>query len=118
MSTRDASIAKVDDASAWGEFCDLLKKAGEVLLREDLQLSTFERAEGHRYLGRLLRAGLLSFGENTGPRHPAFRTLPEMVKMGLDNPDNYYLSASVSGEYSYRLRGRRGSIHLHRARDP
>jgi hypothetical protein len=111
MSTRDDSIAKVDDASAWGEFCDLLKKAGDVLLREDLQLSTFERAEGHRYLGRLLRAGLLSFGENTGPRHPAFRTLPEMVKMGLDNPDNYYLSASVSGDLSYRLRGRRGSIH-------
>jgi len=111
MSTRDASIAKVDDASAWGEFCDLLKKAGEVLLREDLQLSTFERAEGHRYLGRLLRAGLLSFGENTGPRHPAFRTLPEMVKMGLDNPDNYYVGAGVSAKYTYRIRGRRGTIH-------
>ncbi len=104
-------IDKVVSAEAWTEFCDQLKKAGDVLLREDLAASPFERGEGLRYLGRLLRAGLVSFSEHTGPRHPAFRPMPEMVKMGLDNPDNYYVSASVNARHSYRIRGRRGSIH-------
>jgi hypothetical protein len=31
--------------------------------------------------------------------------------MGLDNPDNFYLGASISGRFRYRIRGRRGSIH-------
>ena len=35
--------------------------------------------------------------KNPGAQYPVFRPLPELVKMGLDNPDNYYLSASVSG---------------------
>ncbi len=102
---------KVNSAEAWIEFCDLLKKAGDVLLRDDLARSTFDRAEGHRYLLRLLRAGSLAFGEREGPEHPTFRSMPELVKMGLDNPDNWYLSASVSPDYTYRIRGTRGTIN-------
>ena len=66
-------IEKIRTAEAWNEFCELLKKAGEVLHREDLELSDFDRGEGHRYLSRLLRAGIQSFAENTGPLHPEFR---------------------------------------------
>ena len=102
---------KIQNAETWAEFCDLLKKAGDVILREDLETSLFDRAEGHRYLGRLLRAGLLSFAENPGPLHPYFRTLPDGVKMGLDNPDNYYLGAPIDPAYDYRIRGQRGTIH-------
>jgi hypothetical protein len=105
------AIAKVDNAESWNDFCDLLKKAGDVILRDDLARSTFDRAEGHRYLGRLLRAGLQSFCENQGPLYPVFRAMPEMVKMGLDNPDNFYLGASIHSHYEYRIRGNRGSIH-------
>ncbi|MFP6639025.1 MAG: hypothetical protein VCC04_02180, partial [Myxococcota bacterium] len=85
---------QVQNAEAWIEFCDLLKKAGEVVLREDLDTSPFDRGEGLRYLGRLLRAGLFSFMENPGPEYPVFRPMPDGVRMGLDNPDNYYVSAS------------------------
>ena len=105
------AIDKVTNAEAWNEFCDLLKKAGNVILRDDLATSTFDRGEGLRYLGRLLRAGLTSFSENTGPEYPWFRAMPDLVKMGLDNPDNYYLSAGVDPQLRYRIRGNRGSIH-------
>jgi hypothetical protein len=105
------AIDKVDSAAAWGEFCDLLKKAGDVVLREDLAASTFERGEGLRYLSRLTRAGLLSFVENLGPKYPVFRGMPELVKLGLDNPDNLYINASVSSRYRYRIRARRNTIH-------
>jgi hypothetical protein len=107
----EEAVRKLEHAQAWTEFCELLKKAGDTLLREGLARSAFDRAEGHRYLLRLLRAGAQTFGEQTGPLHPVFRAMPELVKMGLDNPDNYYLGASVSSKYSYRIRGRRGSIH-------
>ena len=101
----------VETATAWSEFCDLLKQAGDVILRDDLDTSLFDRAEGHRYLTRLLRAGCFSFAENTGPLYPEFRPMPDLVKMGLDNPDNFYVSASVNGRYKYRIRGKRGTIH-------
>ncbi len=102
---------KVISGEAWTEFCDLLKKAGDVILADDLDPSVFDRAEGLRYLTRLLRAGFVSFAEGVGPRTPVFRTMPELVKMGLDNPDNYYVSASVNSSHTYRIRGKRGTIH-------
>jgi hypothetical protein len=104
-------VDKVVSGEAWGDFCDLLKKAGDVILREDLNTSAFDRGEGLRYLSRLLRAGLVSFAENIGPEYPHFRAMPDLVKMGLDNPDNYYLSAGVNSKHDYRIRGTRGSIH-------
>ena len=105
------AVDKVVSAEAWGEFCDLLKKAGDVILRDDLETSAFDRGEGLRYLSRLLRAGLHSFAESPGPRNPRFRAMPADVKMGLDNPDNYYVGAPVNPRYDYRVRGRRGTIH-------
>jgi hypothetical protein len=107
----DDAVAKVVDGRAWLEFCALLEKAADVIRREDLDTTPFDRAEGHRYLSRLLAAGLSSFVETTGPAHPVFRPLPDLVKMGLDNPDNYYVSASIDPRRDYRIRGRRGTIH-------
>jgi hypothetical protein len=107
----DEAVAKVVDGRAWLEFCELLRKAGDVIAREDLGTTPFDRAEGLRYLSRLLAAGFSSFVEATGPAHPVFRPLPELVKMGLDNPDNYYVSASIDPRRDYRIRGTRGTIH-------
>ena len=95
----DDPVQKVITAEAWTEFCERLKMAGDVILRDELNTSAFDRAEGLRYLTRLLRAGFMSFAESTGPKHPVFRAMPDLVKMGLDNPDNFYVSASVSGRY-------------------
>ncbi len=96
----------------WIDFCDQLKSAGKVLLREELGASAFDRAEGLRYLARIARSGLDTFPELTGPKHPVFRGQPDLVKMGLDNPDNYYVGASINAKYDYRIWGKRGSIHF------
>lgn len=111
MAQAGDPAVELANGQTWNEFCDALRKAAAVLQRPDIGASTFELAEGHRYLGRLLRAGLMSFGERTGSRYPVFRAMPDGVKMGLDNPDNYYVSATVSGRHRYRITGRRGSIH-------
>jgi len=42
----DEAVDKVMSGQAWNEFCDLLKQAGNVLLREDLETDAFDRGEG------------------------------------------------------------------------
>jgi hypothetical protein len=74
---------------------------------------SLNQAEGYRYLSRLLRAGLEAFVEYSDSRAPVLRRMVhETVKMGADNPDNYYLNATISGQYEYRLTGIRGTVHF------
>jgi hypothetical protein len=100
---------RVLDGSAWRDFCRALERAGDAVLRPETPATPFERAEGFRYLTRLLRAGLESQLEFADPRFPGFFQLAhETVKIGNDNPDNVYRNANVSGRHRYRIRGERG----------
>lgn len=100
----------LDPRAAWREFTTLLEAAGDVFERDDLGLTERDRAEGLRYLGRLVQNGLLSFLENPGPRHPRFQSMPAHCGFGLDNPDNVYSSAGIDSRHDYRITGARGTI--------
>jgi hypothetical protein len=101
---------RVQSGASWNEFCDNLKNAGNVILSGPSDPLT--RAEGFRYVSRLVRAGLEVFVENDDPLAPKLmRVVHETVKMGADNPDNYYQNACISGRYDYVIRGNRGSVH-------
>jgi hypothetical protein len=106
------SERRILDGRAWSDFCEALKRAGDVVLREATPHDAFERAEGYRYLSRLTRVALESCIEFADPLFPVLRRpAHETVKIGADNPDNYYQSAALSGEHDYRVRGTRGSVH-------
>ena len=106
------SERRIMDGSAWGEFCDTLKAAGSVVLGEGTPADPFDRAEGFRYLTRLVRAAFETFLEDADPLAPELlRTAHETVKMGNDNPDNYYQNAPISGRHAYRISGTRGTVH-------
>ena len=106
------STERVLDGTAWAEFCDSLARAGEIVLRDSSPTDPLDRAEGFRYLTRLLRVALESYVEFADPRAPVFRRPShETVKIGADNPDNYYQSAAVSGQHEYRIQGTRGTVH-------
>ena len=108
----DEAIERVLDGRTWEDFCDALKAAGQVVLRDDTPKDAFDRAEGWRYLSRLTRAALETFVEASDTQAPEFRvTAGETIKMGMDNPDNVYLSAPVNGNYEYRIHGNRGTVH-------
>lgn len=102
---------KVIDGSAWDEFCDSLKAAGNIIRSEKAPHDAFNQAEGYRYLTRLLRGGLESFLEFGDSAYPVLRCgAHETIKLGADNPDNRYESCSVNPQYDYRLFGTRGTV--------
>ena len=112
MGESSEAEARVLDGRTWADFCDSLKRAGEVVLRPGSPVDAFDRAEGYRYLRRLARVALESYVEFADPAAPVLRRpAHETVKIGADNPDNYYQSAAISGEYEYRIRGIRGTVH-------
>src|SRR5664279_2880605 len=94
------SIERIMNGTTWADFCDALKRAGEVVLRDGSPDDAFDRAEGFRYLSRLTRVALESYIEFADPLAPVLRRpAHETVKIGADNPDNYYQSAAISGQY-------------------
>ncbi|MFK7975235.1 MAG: DUF1214 domain-containing protein [Halioglobus sp.] len=100
------------DGSLWAQFCDELKAAGDIVHQEGVPDDLFNRAEGYRYLTRLLRAGLESFVESADPQYPRFYQLAnETIKIGNDNPDNIYHNANLDGRLDYRITGNRGSVN-------
>ena len=103
---------RVMRGETWSEFCDALKRAGDVILRDGSPSDPFDRAEGQRYLSRLTRVALESFVEFADPSAPVLRRpAHETVKIGADNPDNHYQSAAISGDFEYRISGSRNTIH-------
>jgi len=108
----DDSAQRILDGTAWSDFCDALKRAGQVVLRPGTPMDAFDRAEGYRYLSRLARVAIESYVEFADPLFPVLRRpAHETVKIGADNPDNYYQSAAISGAHEYRLFGTRGTVH-------
>jgi hypothetical protein len=108
----DDAEQRVLDGRTWSEFCDALKSAGDIVLDSSAPSDVFNRAEGFRYLSRLVRASLETFIEYADPAAPELRrTAHETIKMGADNPDNYYQNAPVSGRFEYRITGNRGTVH-------
>lgn len=111
IPTSAESLAALGDGSAWSQFCDSLKAAGEQVLGADIPADELTRAEGFRYLTRLLRLGLEKHLEFANPDFPQFYSLShETAKIGNDNPDNYYLNCAVDGTRDYRISGNRGSV--------
>ncbi|MFK7732117.1 MAG: DUF1214 domain-containing protein [Pseudomonadales bacterium] len=101
-----------DLALQWDDFCDQLKSAGRLISADNTPAAVFDRAEGYRYLTRLLRAGLESQIESSNSSFPRFFQLAnETIKIGNDNPDNIYHNANIDGSMDYRVWGTRGSVH-------
>jgi len=106
----DATQAVIS-GQAWDEFCDALKRAGQQVLRAETPATELDRAEGWRYLTRLLRIGLEMHLEFADPDFPGFfAPSHETGKIGADNPDNLYMMARINGAHGYRIRGTRGSV--------
>ncbi len=94
----------------WGTFCDELKAAGDLVLRETTPPGEVTRASGLRLLARNISLALQFELENKDPRHPELlHYFDPLRKQGGDNADALYVGAPVDGRNSYRIAGHRGS---------
>jgi hypothetical protein len=107
----DDRAERTISGKAWQDFCAALARAGDVILRPEAPSDPLDRAEGFRYLTRVLRLALELQVENAEPRTPRLQIgcRPD-IKLGCDNPDSTYLTATLSSEYEYRIRGRLGTV--------
>ena len=88
------------DEDVWREFSAAVEALGEIVRRNPATDNPVDRAEGYRYLTRLMRGGLEAMIEGVGPAFPVVNTLPNQVKIGADNPDNLYQTIGVDGRYA------------------
>lgn len=96
----------------WEQYCNAMKTAGLNLLSENMPADELTQAEGLRYLSRLARASSEWFVEYDDPDFPVlYRPAHEGLKMGGDNPDSHYQKCSLSGRNTYKISGKRNSIH-------
>jgi hypothetical protein len=100
-----------DSIRQWEAFCDGLKASGRDILATAEGADEVSRAEGLRYLTRLLRGGIERQIEYADPLDPFMApTKNERLKWGLDNPDSVYLMTEVDGRYEYELTGNVASV--------
>ncbi len=102
---------EIVSGQAWDAFCDTLKRAGGQILRPETPSDVLDRAEGFRYLSRLLRIGLemhLEFADSDFPGF--FAPSHATAKIGADNPDNLYLMSRLNGHHDYVIHGDRGTV--------
>ena len=104
---------RVTTGEAWRDFCRRLEAIGETVLSAGPAVTPLDRAEGYRYLTRLLRIALDMHVENADPDFPSFYAASHpTAKIGADNPDNIYMNATISGARTYRIAGRRGTAPI------
>jgi len=95
---------------AWREFLGSLADAAKTITGPTGAANALERAEGFRYLTRLIGAGLEMHLERADAARPSFtRMLSPIRKFLGDNPDVLYEVVPLEGARRYRVRGRRGS---------
>ncbi|MGH7286742.1 MAG: hypothetical protein ACREI8_01830 [Myxococcota bacterium] len=101
---------KVLSGRAWSEFCRALEQVGELVQGPRAPADPLDRAEGYRFLMRLVRYGFEGFLEYNDPWYPQLhRGSHETIKIIHENPDNLYLGARVDGRQRYRIWGRLGT---------
>lgn len=96
--------------SAWDRFCDRLQKAGDKVFKEANPSDPMLRADAYRFLTQNLGQAFPLALETNDPAYPQIHyfTHPTM-KLGGDVADFTYRQAWISGEYTYRITGRKGT---------
>lgn len=91
---------------AWSDFAARLKAAGELITGEDFTQDPRLRAEGYRYVARLLAMASQLYLEFSSADQPTFfRYGDDVTTFGATNVDNQYLRAFVDPSGTYRISG-------------
>lgn len=96
--------SRLMSGDAWRDFCQRLQATGESILANGFPDAPHDRAEGTRWLTRLIVHALQMEVEAGDTEHPFFiRYETPHNQWGGPNPDNVYLRANVDPRHTYRI---------------
>jgi len=96
--------------TAWYRFCDTLKGAGDKVFKDINPTGDLMRMDGFRFLTQNLGQAFPLALETKDPAYPMIHYFTHpLMKLGGDVSDFTYRQAWISGDYTYRITGKRGS---------
>ena len=102
--TNETDEERLVSGEAWRDFCDRLKATGEGILQSGFPTAPGDRAEGFRWLTRLISHATQLEVEAGDPQFPFFiRYETPHNQWGGPNPDNIYLRANLDPTRDYRV---------------
>ena len=102
------SRSQTRSQAAWNDFADAMKKIGEKIVAPTGARGGRERAEGYRYLLRLISAGHDLEMESDRSRPELRRMMTTIRKFKGDGTDTLYREAKLDENLVYKLSLRRG----------
>ncbi len=97
---------------AWTALLDSLGRAGVVMGGDRVPHEATDQAAGYRHLLVLLALGIDEGLRGSDPYDPTFApaNVDNVLKWGMDCPDAAYTGASIRGDATYVVRGKRNTV--------
>jgi hypothetical protein len=110
---RDLAPMSLDTPEIWNAFSEAVNGLKSFVWDDPRIDSEMARAEGVRYLTRLLAGAIPMTMEAWNPDYPSlFTFLTSRIQYGLPAADACYQWAATHGDHVYRIKGQRGSAHM------
>jgi uncharacterized protein DUF1214 len=99
--------------TAWCNFCDRLKTAGERVFKDVNPATELQRVDGFRYLTQNLGQAFDLALETRNTRFPALYPFCSPTrKLGSDDADCVYFTTWIDGSSVYKLSGTKGTARM------